>query len=411
MGRRSTRLHHRVGRAVAALAVASAGLTGAVVAMGVQPAGAQDFPVTNTTDTGTDTLRDVLENQVSDGDTVTLVAGATYVLDDCKSGDIEIDAAVTIDGNGATIEQTCNDGVLYTDDPLTVNFVTITGGVAFDGGGGIYANSGDLSIYGSSIVGNFACSNGGGIHVHDDTVIAYSTISGNTTTDDGGAIANDGEGDISVFNSTITNNTGGEVGGIENDAGDTFLVYTTLVDNTTDPTTVCPDSVESAGHPSVHEHATDAAPQDEQVPANIRVDSTQALHTFASVIALPNGGTNCGDFSGDPLVNTDSAGYNFADDTSCDLTDTGDSQVPAADAKLGALGANGGPTLTMLPQTGSPLVNAIPLASCSPADETLSIKDDQRFLVRPDVVNQKCDIGAVEVQTEAPPVIQPTFTG
>jgi hypothetical protein len=129
------------------------------------------------------------------------------------------------------------------------------------------------------------------------------------------------------------------------------------------------------------------------------------------VIALPHGGLNCGDFSENPLTNTDSRGYNFADDASCDLTATGDSQLVAADAKLGALGANGGPTMTLLPQTGSPLIDAIPLAACSPADLPTAITDDQRFLVRPDVVNQKCDIGAVEVQTVAPVEIQPNFTG
>ena len=173
-------------------------------------------------------------------------AGATYQLTDCEAGDIEIAAAVTINGNGATIEQTCDngvdDGVLYTEDDLTVRFVTITGGVANSGGGGIYAEHGDLTVYGSSIVDNFGCDNGGGIHVHDKLFVAYSTISGNTATYDGGAIANDSKpaGDITIFNSTITGNTGGEVGGIENDYADTYLMYSTVVDNTTDPTVTCP---------------------------------------------------------------------------------------------------------------------------------------------------------------------------
>ena len=128
---------------------------------------------------------------------------------------------------------------------------------------------------------------------------------------------------------------------------------------------------------------------------------------------MPHGGPNCGDFDGLPLTNTESVGYNFADDTSCGLTETTDTQVAAADPMIGALAANGGPTRTMLPATGSPLVDAIPLDACAPAVIGFPVQDDQRFLARPDVVNQKCDIGAVEVQTEAPaPVeIEPNFTG
>src|SRR5688500_14172015 len=58
-------------------------------------------------------LRDVLEG-ADDGDVILLVNGATYVLDDCGDGDIDLEADVTIRaqniGTGvvnATIQQTC----------------------------------------------------------------------------------------------------------------------------------------------------------------------------------------------------------------------------------------------------------------------------------------------------------------
>ena len=52
----------------------------------------------------------MLENQVTDGDTVVLTAGATYVLDDCEDGPASIieTRRVTIQGNGAVIQQTCD---------------------------------------------------------------------------------------------------------------------------------------------------------------------------------------------------------------------------------------------------------------------------------------------------------------
>ena len=46
-------------------------------------------------------------------------------------------------------------------------------------------------------------------------------------------------------------------------------------------------------------------------------------------------------------------GYNFADDTSCGFTGTGDHQGVGLDAQLGLLANNGGPTSTLLPATTS----------------------------------------------------------
>jgi hypothetical protein len=110
-----------------------------------------------------------------------------------------------------------------------------------------------------------------------------------------------------------------------------------------------------------------------------------------------------------PIVGGDLAGegnHNFSDDATCGFTSSTDRQ-DAGDPLLGPLGDNGGPTPTLLPLTGSPLINAIPLADCQ-ADGAAGITTDQRGLPRP--AETGCEIGSVELQPP-PIVLEPTFTG
>ena len=63
------------------------------------------------------------------------------------------------------------------------------------------------------------------------------------------------------------------------------------------------------------------------------------------------------------------------------------------DPRLGPLADNGGPTLTHLPQLGSPLLNAGDAAACPATDQRGEPRDDDA-----------CDIGAVEVQQVTDPL-------
>jgi hypothetical protein len=133
--------------------------------------------------------------------------------------------------------------------------------------------------------------------------------------------------------------------------------------------------------------------------------------SFASVVALPVGGPNCGDGLG-PLTNTVAEGYNFSDDDTCGFTGTGDRQN-AGSPQIGALAGNGGPTMTRLPAATSPLIDGVPLAQCK-ADGASTVTTDQRGVTRPQ--GSGCDIGSVEVvpeavQPEQEVVLQPTFPG
>jgi hypothetical protein len=90
-------------------------------------------------------------------------------------------------------------------------------------------------------------------------------------------------------------------------------------------------------------------------------------------------------------------GYNISDDNSCDFTATGSQNN--TNPMLGAFGNNGGPTQTIALLSGSPAIDAIPLADCTDqASPPNRIITDQRGALRPDAGELLCDIGAYEVQ-------------
>ena len=240
-------------------------------------------------------------------------------------------------------------------------------------GGAVDADT-SLTLTGSTVSGNTATtdcgaicgSDGGGIFAPGSTTITTSTLSGNTVTTSCGSLCGSsgagidaGETGLTVVDSTIANNTSdGGGGGIV--AGDVTLVYATVSGN--------------------------SAPNG---AANVR---GEALTSFASVIvAAGGGGSNCL-----LVAATTSHGFNLEDDAaaSCGFaTGTGD-LAPGTTPALGALASNGGPTDTLLPQPGSPLIDAVPVASCQ-ADGAAGVGTDQRGITRPQGAG--CDTGAVEV--------------
>ena len=424
----------------AVLAASAAALASAGVLIPVTGASAATINVTTTTDGGPGSLRDAFDqaNANPGADTIVLAAGATYQLticgddDDNSGGDLDgTEGPITIQGNGATIQQTCVGRRVIDQnvtETLTLDNVTITGGTEDDDGGGFSADGdavvtnaaiigntaddngggfvayGEVTISDSVVQGNSAVDEGGGINangltmsnttvsgndadrggglVHgNDAIITTSTISGNSATTGGGGIAS--EDDVIISNSTITGNTALSYGGGHySDDYDTELAYVTMTAN--------------------------SAPEG----ANIYYDGG-LLDVFGTVIAAPmGGGASCEQLS------TNSSGYNYeAGSDTCELDDVTD-VVDGADPQLGALAANGGPTQTQLPATTSPLVDAIPAA------DPRCTGTDQRGITRPQFAG--CDIGAVElapappttttttpIPTTAPPaaLVTPAFTG
>jgi hypothetical protein len=83
--------------------------------------------------------------------------------------------------------------------------------------------------------------------------------------------------------------------------------------------------------------------------------------------------------------------FNLADDLTCNLVETDDLVV--ADVMLAPLADNGGPTMTHLPETGSPAIDS--------GDDLLCSAVDQEGNIRPwdgdDDGQVHCDRGAVEL--------------
>ncbi len=340
-------------------------VAGLLVALAPGTAGALSITVTTTVDGDPGSLRDAVDDINTDGPgphTINLAAGATYVLDECASGDnggLTINVGpVTINGNGATIEQTCTDARVFrynSNEWITLNDVTITGGNREGGSRGAGLKTfGPAEINNSTFVGNDAGGEGGAIWSDDQAVvISNSTFADNVSGEGGGAIFSY-DGTVSAENSTFTGNSssdGGAVFAIEQE-----YVFVTMVGN----------DAEGVGG----------------------AVTAEVVEAFGSVFA-DNGTSPCD-------ASLTSNGYNWSDDSECDFGGSNDVVDVGGDPMLGVLADNGGPTETMLPAEASPLVDAV-------GTEMRCPETDQRGVTRPQ--RDACDIGAVELE-----VVEPTTT-
>jgi hypothetical protein len=381
----------RIRRVVAALGSIGLALAGLVTSMSV--------PAAATTVTDEATFRAAWTNAAETQ--IDLTADITLT---CGAGGVAIrnsTTALNLDGHGHTVSQTCaTNGVLQQDGTgaLTLQNVTITGGdnTANGFGGGVFAH-GPATLTNSVVRNNTASDGGAGLWVEGGVTVTNSTISGNhnTGTFGGGGISAGGPNTIT--SSTITGNDAGLSGGIGGGgmavAGSTTITNSTITGNsaggfggggiaisvTGTITLVYSTVVENSAPPPAN-------------GANVQGSASQShLVSFGSVVALPQGsGINCANLG----AGTTSNGYNFSDDASCGFTASTDQQS-AGNPNLGALANYGGPTQTRLPQSGSPLINAIPTGSCQ-ADGATGVTTDQRGFHRPQGAG--CDIGAVEVE-------------
>ncbi len=209
------------------------------------PSAAATVTVTTTTDVvdggdGLVSLREAVHtaNAAADATVIDLAAAGTYSLTLCGddedanvAGDLDYTGAqaLTVNGSGSTIAQTCPDErVLDTLDSTTqvaLGDLTITGGDTFDGAA-VRFNS-DLELTGVTVSGNDAATGpvlNSGEEGHGSSIAVVDSVIGPNT----GTGIRVSFGGISLHGSTITQHTGRAIGAIDGAVG---IEDSTISDN------------------------------------------------------------------------------------------------------------------------------------------------------------------------------------
>jgi hypothetical protein len=277
-------------------------------------------------------------------------------------------------------------GLRAQGSTVTITDSTVSENRADDGsgsGGGLKMQGGALTIATSTISGNASGVEGGGIY-NDGAIldIAGSTISDNTTFW-GGGVFDGGTATATIVNSTIADNSATYAGGLATGYGSTEVIAnTTIADNSAQGGIGCVGGFPTCGGGGL-------------------------LSVGPNTVTLS--GSIVGNASGDDCVSLGGTvadgGYNLGSDGTCGFSGSSRSGIVPL---LDALGDNGGPTQTMMPQTGSPAIDA---------GGACSVATDQRGIPRPQ--GSACDVGAVELEAGpmytltgfAPPVNDPPAVG
>jgi hypothetical protein len=305
-----------------------------------------------------------------------------------STGDLDARADVTVLGNGHAVDAAQLDRAWHVHSGASqLTAVTVRNGLAGEGGGIRVEASGSLVLANATVADNRATAmgfcapdpggcipityaGGGGVWNAGSTVIVASTFSGNFASPDFfGSIPSCsgpwgpvcpvtfGGGVLSTGSLVVTGST------FSGDRAFSFLATGLDVGR------------------GIHARIGPA-----EVSRSTFVDSVATVDTRLPVAgATVRGSILMGSSCGSVAVDGD---LNLVQSAPCPL--------PAGSLGLGALADNGGPTLTVLPQAGSPALDAIPPGTpglCEPGT-------DQRGEPRP--AGAGCDIGAVERQPSDP---------
>jgi hypothetical protein len=324
--------------------------------------------------------------------------------DSPKSGDLDVigPAAVAGLGAGKTVVRGSGSGRVFELDvrgrfgrpQYRLSRMTITGGLAAAGdGGAIHAGFSETRLTKLVVAKNQALRGGGIAAAGAQLTISRSTVRGNTASSGGGFFApatfNDTE--ATITGSTISGNDAGVGGGI-------------ALDGVNSPGADQEPALDVMNSTIAGNHAFNGGGGVVALNgATVNLDNTTIAYNdassndgFGSGGGLEQLGTAVVD-AGDSIVAANTVGANGSGpqcfgtlqpnsgnlfqtppDSACSYFGTN-----AADALLGPLGKNGGPTKTVMLLSGSP---AIGLAqSCPPKD--------QRGKSRPEI---DCDTGAFE---------------
>jgi beta-glucanase (GH16 family) len=360
-----------------------------------------ELVVTNLDDSGPGSLREAL-SLIADGGMITFdagLAGGTLAL---TSGQLTIDSSVTVDASAAapvTISAGGASRILQVQVGAVVamNDLVIRDGAAAPQGGGIL-NYGDLSLDRFVVTDNIENSagpvnfafGGGGIYNGEGAMLnlTESTVSNNTAVNQpAGGIYGSFNSTINITASTITNNLSGDVAGGLRSLGNSTVINSTFSGNTS--TAWHGGGVFHTDGQLTVTNSTftgNIAPSGTASGILVATFGAPANMTLTNSVMEGNGGAFACAIEGGGAATITSGGSNVISDGSCNPNGTTDQSN--ADALLGPLADNGGPTLTHALGSGSPAIDA--------ADATACPATDQRGVVRPQGAG--CDVGAFEAE-------------
>lgn len=298
-------------------------------------------------------FRSIGDMTVSDAQFGNNVSTASNVGGALVASDIIVSNATFFDNNAG------NGGAFFADSAQVSDSV-FENNSATQSGGAVYTY-GVATIDNSTFNGN-AAMNAGAVNAYNAFVVTDSSFVDNSATNLGAALVGNG-GMSSIANSTLTGN----------------LAATNYI---------------AIGIPGLSVAASTVVGNVVSASASASTLSAHSgtLRLMSSVLDS----SDSSDLLCDSISTVLSFGYNYANDTSCGLTEDGDSQSSVNDPLLGALGDHGGDTLTMLPISNSPLVGAIPNSDCHVGISS-ALTTDQRGFARPTLTSGPCDIGAVQL--------------
>ncbi len=361
-------------------------------AFGAPAADAANFEVKNLADSGTDSLRDAVDqaNATAGADTVTFQSGVTGTIG-LTTGEIYISDSVAITGPGATQLAVSGGASSRVFNALTFSgsiSVSISGLTVRDGnasgGAGVYGYNTELSLSAVTVSGNDAVEgDGGGVATrgsNSSISVVDSTVSNNTATPGvesgglGGGIYR-GSGPMEIVNSTISGNSAIEGGGIYSgySAGTSDIRSSTIVGNGA--------SEEGGG-----------------IYRSFSQSNTNPVNLDSTIVASNTASTGPELFESDTLATSRfTAGFSLIEDpTGATIVDSPGINIFGADPALGGLAANGGPTETHLPSSGSPALDkGLSPGLASDQRGAARVSDDAGIANAPG--GDGSDIGSVEV--------------
>jgi hypothetical protein len=301
---------------------------------------------------------------------------------------------ITISGNNAVrLMEVGVEGSLTLDNLTLINGLSVGSPNGGTGQAGAILNRGILAIHHCTLANNVAKGGSIGGSATGGAIVnnAFVEIDGSTFTANqalgvqgggplpipgsgrGGGIYNNGT--LIVTNSTLQGNVarggfpsgGANGGGVLNNGGDTNITNATFSGNQS-------NSIETSGG---------------------AIESFGGTVKFKGTIFTTSQFENCAGSLTD-------AGYNLADDSTCNFTMATSQVKTAAEIALDPMGLqnNGGTTQTIALESGSVAINQIPIGSCTDlfTDDPLSV--DQRGYDRPGQKGGNCSIGAYEFQSK-----------